>query len=233
MRILDALKALWSTMSTILPLTLILTLFQILVLKKPIQDIKEFLIGFVLSVLGLHLFLKGTTMSLIPLGDSVGRNLVVIEKRWIILIVGFIIGYFATLVEPGLQALALEVEELSAGAITSKLLINGVAMGFGGGMVIGLGKILLDIPYVKVLVPLLLLIVVLVIFTPEPFGAIAFDAASATTGPVNIPINMALAVGLASVIEGIDPLIAGFGIVGLTSIGAMISVMILGIITHI
>lgn len=231
MKILSGLGALWETMSSIIPLTAILAIFQIFILKKPIHSVKEFLIGFVLSVLGLHLFLKGTTMSLIPLGDSVGRNLVVIERKWVIIIVGFIIGYFATLVEPGLKALALEVEELSAGAIPHKLLIRGVAIGFGGGMAIGMLKILLNVPYVKVLVPLLVVVIILAFITPEPFGAIAFDAASATTGPVNIPLNMALAVGLASVIKGVDPLLAGFGIVGLTSVGAMVSVMVLGIMT--
>lgn len=127
--------------------------------------------------------------------------------------------------------MALGIEELSAGAIPHKVLIHGVAIGFGSGMAIGLLKILLNIPYIKVLIPLLLIIIFLAFITPEPFGAIAFDAASATTGPVNIPINMALAVGLASVIQGVDPLLSGFGIVGLTSIGSMISVMALGILT--
>jgi hypothetical protein len=233
MKSLQGLGALWETAASIIPLTAILAILQIFVLKKPLHSVKDFTIGFLLSVLGLHLFLKGTTMSLIPLGDSVGRNFVIINKKWIILIIGFAIGYCATLVEPGLKALALEVEELSAGAIPHKLLIQGVAVGFGGGMAIGLLKILLNMPYIKVLIPLLLVVMFLAFFAPEPFGAIAFDAASATTGPVNIPINMALAVGLASVIEGVDPLISGFGIVGLTSIGSMISVMILGILTKI
>ena len=58
------------------------------------------------------------------------------------------------------------------------------------------------------------------------------DSASATTGPVNIPLNMALAIGLASTIESVDPLLAGFGIIGLTSLGSMVSVMILGIMTR-
>ena len=231
MKDLLGLGALWETASSIIPLTAILAVLQIFILKKPIDDVKGFIIGFVLSVLGLHLFLKGTTMTLIPLGDSVGRNFVAIEKKWLILAIGFVIGYFATLVEPGLQALALEVEELSAGAIPHKLLIHGVAIGFGSGMAIGLLKILLNLPYLKVLIPLLVIVMFLAFITPEPFGAIAFDAASATTGPVNIPLNMALAVGLASVIKGADPLLAGFGIVGLTSIGSMISVMILGILT--
>ncbi|CAK7076879.1 DUF1538 domain-containing protein [Tissierella carlieri] len=233
MKGLPNLSALWETAISIIPLTAILAALQIFILKKPLHNVRDFIIGFILSVLGLHLFLKGTTMSLIPLGDSVGRNFVIIEKKWIILVIGFVIGYAATLVEPGLKALALEVEELSQGAIPHMVLIHGVAVGFGCGMTIGLLKILLNLPYIKVLVPLLLIVILLSFFAPEPFGAIAFDAASATTGPVNIPINMALAVGLASVIKGVDPLISGFGIVGLTSIGSMISVMILGILTKI
>lgn len=69
MKWLSGLGELWETISSIIPLTAILAIFQIFVLKKPLHNVKEFLIGFVLSVLGLHLFLKGTTMSLIPLGD--------------------------------------------------------------------------------------------------------------------------------------------------------------------
>ena len=112
MKVFSGLSSLWETASSIIPLAAILAVFQLVILKKPLHNVKEFLTGFILAVLGLHLFLKGTTMSLIPLGDSVGRNLVIIEKKWLILIIGFIIGYFATLVEPGLKSLALEIEEI-------------------------------------------------------------------------------------------------------------------------
>ena len=215
----------------ILPLTAIMAIFQVVVLKKPIDNIKEFALGFIFAAIGLHLFLKGTSMSLIPLGDSVGRNLYVLDKRWIIVIIGFIIGYFGTLVEPALKTLALEVEEISIGAIKHKVLIHGVAAGFGLGMGIGLYRIMANISYAKIVIPLLLIIVVLVVLAPEPYGSLAMDSASATTGPVNIPLNMALAIGLASAIESADPLLSGFGIIGLTSIGAMISVLVLGILT--
>ncbi|MCK9267679.1 MAG: DUF1538 domain-containing protein [Alkaliphilus sp.] len=231
MRVIEVLAPLWETIRSIIPLTAIMAFFQLVVLRKPIDNLKEFLLGFILAVLGLHLFLKGATMSLLPLGDSVGRNIHILERRWLIVIIAFIIGYLGTLVEPALKALALEVEELSIGTIRYKVLIHGVAVGFGLGMAIGVTKILLNIPYIKIVVPLLILIVILAFFAPEPFAAIAFDSASATTGPVNIPLNMALAIGLATVIKTVDPLISGFGIIGLTSIGAMISVLVLGIFT--
>ena len=147
--------------------------------------------------------------------------------------VAFVVGYFGTLVEPALKALALEVEEISIGAIPDKVLIHAVAIGFGAGMGIGVYKILNNISYVKVVAPLLLVILVLIFFAPEEFVSIAMDSASATTGPVNIPLNMALAIGLAKVLENVDPLLSGFGIVGLTSVGAVISVLILGILTRI
>ncbi|MBC8591028.1 DUF1538 domain-containing protein [Lachnospiraceae bacterium NSJ-29] len=231
MRLMDILSPLWETMKGILPLTAILSVVQVVILRKPMENVRDFIIGVILATIGLHLFLKGTNMSLIPLGDSVGRNLYVLNRKWVIILLGFIIGYFGTLVEPALKTLALEVEELSAGAIPHKVLIHGVAAGFGLGMGIGLLKIIANIPYIKIIVPLLLLVIVLAFFAPEPFGSIAMDSASATTGPVNIPLNMALAIGLASIIEGVDPLLSGFGIIGLTSIGAMVSVLVLGILT--
>lgn len=231
MKASDILLPLWETMKGILPLTGIMLIVQIVILRKPINNIKEFVIGVLFASIGLHLFLKGTGMSLIPLGETVGRNLYILDRRWVIILMGFVVGYFGTLVEPALRVLALEVEELSVGAIHHKVLIHGVAAGFGLGMGIGMFKIMTNTPYIKIIAPLLFLVVLLSFFAPEPYPSIALDSASATTGPVNIPLNMALAIGLASIIESADPLLSGFGVVGLTSIGAMISVLILGILT--
>ena len=233
MRGLKGLNDLWETARSVLPLVLALAFFQLVVLRKPIKNVKEFIIGVLLSIFGLHFFLKGVSMSLLPLGDSVGGNLVVLDRKWLIVAIAFVIGYFGTLVEPALKTLALEVEEISIGAIPNKVLIHAVAVGFGVGMGIGVYKILNNISYVKVVAPLLLVILVLIFFAPEEFVSIAMDSASATTGPVNIPLNMALAIGLAKVLENVDPLLSGFGIVGLTSVGAVISVLILGILTRI
>jgi len=233
MRGLKGLNDLWETARSVLPLVLALAFFQLVVLRKPIKNVKEFIIGVLLSIFGLHFFLKGVSMSLLPLGDSVGGNLVVLDRKWLIVAIAFVIGYFGTLVEPALKTLALEVEEISIGAIPNKVLIHAVAVGFGAGMGIGVYKILNNISYVKVVEPLLLVILVLIFFAPEEFVSIAMDSASATTGPVNIPRNMALAIGLAKVLENVDPLLSGFGIVGLTSGGAVISVLILGILTRI
>jgi len=233
MRGLKGLNDLWETARSVLPLVVTLAFFQLVVLRKPIKNVKEFIIGVLLSIFGLHFFLKGISMSLLPLGDSVGENLVVLERKWLMVAVAFVVGYFGTLVEPALKTLALEVEEISIGAIPNRVLVHAVAVGFGSGMAIGVYKILNNISYIKIVAPLLLVIFVLIFFAPEEFVSIAMDSASATTGPVNIPLNMALAIGLAKILENVDPLLSGFGIVGLTSIGAVISVLVLGILAKI
>ncbi|MGI6357940.1 MAG: DUF1538 domain-containing protein [Bacillota bacterium] len=231
MKPMDILGPLWESAKGIIPITVIMIFIQTVILKKPIENVRNFTIGIAVATIGLHLFLYGTSTSLIPLGDGVGRNLDVVNSVWKIVLIGFVIGYAGTLVEPALKTLALQVEELSQGAIPQKILIHGVALGFGSGMALGLYKILTNAAFIKLAAPLLLLVVVLTFLTPAPYAAIAMDSASAVTGPVNIPINMAVAIGLASILEGVDPLLSGFGIIGLTSIGSMISVMLLGILT--
>ena len=233
MRMMEILRDIWGTAKTVLPLALILVILQIVVLKKPIKNLKEFIIGIILSIAGLHFFLKGVFMSILPLGDSVGGNIAILDNKLLIVAISLVIGYLGTLVEPALKTLALEVEEVSVGAIPNKVLIHAVAIGFGLGMGIGVWKIINNIPFIKIVIPLIFVIILLIPFVPKEFVSIAMDSASATTRPVNIPLNMAIAVGLAKSLENVDPLTSGFGIIGLTSIGAVISVMVLGLLSRI
>lgn len=226
---LRILKDLWETTRSIVPIMSILIIFQLFILKKPIENAKWFVLGCIFSIFGLHLFLKGITNAFLPLGENVGKNIIILEKKYLIVIFAFALGYASTLVEPALKTLALEVEEISIGAIPHKILINAVAIGFGLGLAIGITKIVNNIPTKKIILPLLALAGVLTYFAPDEFVAIAFDSASATTGPVNIPINMAFAIGLAKILGEVDPLLNGFGIIGLTSMGSVLTVLILGI----
>lgn len=225
------LKGLLDTFKNILPITLFLMFIQIILFKKPIKDIKTLGLGIILTTLGLFLFLEGTSLFLLPLGESVGENLILLDNKWLILLLIFIIGFSTTLVEPALATLAAEVEEISIGAISKRVLIYTVAIGFGAGLSMGVYKILYSIQTSKIVLPLLVLSIVLCLFAPEQIIGIAFDCASSTTGPVNIPLNLTIALGISRTLENSDPLLNAFGIIGLTSIGPIISVLVLGILS--
>lgn len=230
MRLFENIKPLWKTAKSILPITLVMLFFKTIILKQRSDLPGHLWSGILLSTLGLHLFIKGVSLSLLPLSDTIAKNLVVLDHKSIIVVFAFVLGYSSTLVEPALKILALEVEEISVGAIPNQVLIHTVAIGFGLGMALGIIKILNNISIKFIIVPILIIALVLIRFAPQEFIAIAFDSASATTGPVNIPINMALAVGLAKILKTTDPLLSGFGIVGLTSLGAVLSVLSLGVL---
>lgn len=224
------LKDLIGVFKSLTPIVLVLLLFQVLILKSPLQKSQSFFGGYFLSLAGLFLFLKGISLCLIPLGESVGASLPVLDNKLVIIAIGFVMGYLSTLTEPALHALAMEAEEISIGVLPKQVLIQAVAVGFGGGMALGITKILFQISTTKIVIPLLVVTVILTYFAPDGIVGIAFDSASATTGPINIPINMAVAIGLSRVIVGSDPLLNGFGLVGLTSLGSAITVLLLGLI---
>lgn len=222
-------KELKGVVFSVAPLVIILLVLKLVVFRSPLESNKQFLFGVVFTILGLFLFLQGAQMSLIPVAESAGSDLVKLP-RWLIIVVAFIIGFVATLVEPALASVTHEAENVSVGAISSKFLMGLTAFGFAIGMTLGVVKIILNINFLYILVPALLLLAVLAYFCDQTFAAIAFDCAGATTGPVNIPVNMAIALGLARTVEGVDPLTAGFGIVGLTVLGVAGAIMTFGVL---
>lgn len=228
--VLNILKGLALTAKDIIPVSLFLIVFQIFVLKSPIGDIKPLILGIVLSTVGLYMFIKGLEIGLMPLGSSVGSKLPLLDNKLLVIAFAFILGYTTTLAEPALASLAMEIEELSVGTMNNKWLIHAVATGVGIGISLGMIKIMYSIPYTHIIIPMVLIASILAYFAPNSITGIAFDSGGVTTGPVTVPLNMALAIGLSSVISGSDPLLDGFGIIGLASITPIIAVLLLGII---
>lgn len=139
----------------------------------------------------------------------------------IILIFCFFMGYSATLAEPALNALAYTVEELTVGTFNKNLLIQSVSVGVGVGIMVGAIKILFDIPLIYLLIPPYILLLILTKFTEEQFVSIAWDSAGVTTGPVTVPLVIAIGLGLSSQVGVVE----GFGILAAASAFPILSVL--------
>ena len=74
------------------------------------------------------------------------------------------------------------------------------------------------------------LALILSFFVPDIYTAIAFDSGGVTTGPMTVPFIMALGVGVASIRSDENAKADSFGLVGLCSIGPILSVLLLGAI---
>lgn len=218
------------TVISIVPIVAFLLIFQLAVLRAPIANIKQLLIGIAFSIIGLTFFTQGLKMGLLPLGQEVGQSLPSTGKMWIVLSVGFVMGYGVTLAEPALHALGLQVEEYSAGLVSKNVVIHSVAFGVGLGILLGLLKIAMRIPLVYLLGPAYAVAIILALIAPKSIVGPAFDSGGVTTGPVTVPIIIAVGVGMANALGGRDPLQDGFGLIGLASACPIIAVLLIGAI---
>lgn len=143
----------------------------------------------------------------------------------IVLLFAFIMGYGATLAEPALNALGRTVEELTVGTFKKSLLTQAVAIGVGVGIALGVAKIVWDIPLLWLLTPPYLLLLPITKLSTEEFVNIGWDSAGVTTGPITVPLVLAMGLGIGSQVGVVE----GFGILATASVCPILSVLAVGL----
>lgn len=135
------------------------------------------------------------------------------------------LGFGATLAEPALNALGATVEDLTNGSFKKSVLMYAVSLGVGFGISLGIAKIIYDIPIGYLIVPLYSLSLVMTWFSSEEFVNVAWDSAGVTTGPITVPLVLAMGLGFANSFDVVE----GFGILAMASIGPILAVMTTGL----
>ena len=105
-----------------------------------------------------------------------------------------------------------------------------VALAVGVAIVIGVWRILSGWPIHLMIAGGYLLVVIMTAFAPEEIIGIAYDSGGITTSTITVPLVTALGVGLASSIEGRNPVSDGFGLIAFASLTPMIFVMLYGML---
>lgn len=225
----------------ILPLVLFLFAVLTLVLKEKLERQGEILYGITLTIIGMCIFNLGLTYGLSKLGANAG-NLVPTAFMEVsgmsgsplytyavglslALAFAWFLGFGSTLAEPALNALGVTTEKLTNGVFKKKTLINAVSIGVGFGIAVGVAKLIFDLPLVWLILPGYLLAIVLTFFSTEEFVNVAWDSAGVTTGPITVPLVLAMGLGLGNATHAVE----GFGILCMASIGPIIAVLITGL----
>ena len=159
------------------------------------------------------------------MGERVGSMLTRSQNLFLIIGVGFLLGFLITISEPDLQVLANQVP-----SIPNMTLILSVAAGVGIFLVMAFLRMLLGIPLPRLLVIFYAAIFLLAAFVPKEFLAVAFDSGGVTTGPMTVPFIMALGVGVSAIRSDRHAADDSFGLVALCSVGPILAVLILGIV---
>lgn len=233
--------SLWSAVSDLLPIFLVIVVFQLVVLRQPFPHVVEILIGALFVVIGLMFFVQGLEMGLFPIGEAMAYAFARKGSLMWLLIFGFLLGFSTTVAEPALIAIAGEAADVAADAdyigsdsasrstYAIQLRLT-VALSVGAAIVLGIFRILRGWPVQILIIGGYIIVTVLTFFAPEVIVGIAFDSGGVTTSTVTVPLVTALGIGLATSIHGRNPLIDGFGLIALASLMPMIFVMLLGIV---
>jgi len=212
----------------ILPLLVTFVLFQIFSIRMSRQKFRGILVGILLAYIGVVFLIFGLEVGYVEIGRQIGLEISKLSYSWVIVPIGFFLGFVITRVEPSVQVLTRDIEKETGGAIKKNVLLYTLAIGVALSLAIALLKILLKISLWYIVIPGYIICIILAFLSDERFTAIAFDAGGVTTGVMTTTFLLAMALGLAEGIPGANPATDGFGLIALGAMTPIILVMLLG-----
>ena len=211
--------------ASVLPISLIVMAISFVLVPVDAGLMLSFVIATAMLILGMGLFTLGADMSMSRIGNYMGSKLTKSRKLPLILTVSFALGVAITVAEPDLQVLAGNVPE-----IDTTVLILTVSVGVGFFLMLCMVRILFSISLRTMLIVFYAIVFAAAFLSNESILSVAFDSGGVTTGPMTVPFIMALGVGVASIRSDENAKADSFGLVGLCSIGPILSVLLLGAI---
>jgi len=238
---MEALHPLFSAGRDLAPIVLVILFFQGLVLRQPIPNLDEMLVGLALVLVGLALFVRGLEIGMFPLGEAMAHAFAKKGNIYWLLSFAFLLGFGTTVAEPALIAVAGKAAKVAASSgmigMTDAAMnhyANGlrltVALSVGTAIVLGVLRILSGWPLHFCIMAGYLVVVVMTMFAPKEIIGIAYDSGGVTTSTITVPLVTALGIGLASSIRGRNPLLDGFGLIAFASLLPIIFVMAYGML---
>ncbi|HOD02143.1 MAG TPA: DUF1538 family protein, partial [Clostridiales bacterium] len=217
---------------SVLPITLIVVLLNFTLTPLETPYFIRFLIAAALIIIGLTVFLLGVDLGITPIGVDLGQSVAKSNRIWMVALAGILLGFFINIAEPDLHVLAGQVQSVTSALISKQLILIVVSVGIAVMLSLGLIRIVKYVPLNIMFTVLYAIIFFLAFFTTPEFLAISFDASGATTGALTTPFMLALALGVSRLKKDSKASeIDSFGLVGLASSGAIISVMVMSIIS--
>jgi len=239
--LLQFFRSLVRSFQDLVPIIVVIGFFQLVVLRQPVPQLGEILVGGLMVLVGLSLFIQGLQMALFPLGEDMAYSFVRKGNLWFLLLFAFTLGFGTTVAEPALIAIADEAAQIAAaGGVIADLdaarssyatgLRLVVALAVGVALLVGVIRILKGWPVQYLIIGGYVGVVVMTAFAPPEIIGIAYDSGGVTTSTVTVPLVAALGIGLASSIRGRDPLVDGFGLIAFASLTPMMFVMAYGML---
>ena len=222
------------------PIALVIAVFQLFVVRQPVEGFLSIAFGGLLVVAGLAFFIFGLRIALFPIGEDLAHSLARKGSAFWLFAFSFALGFGTTIAEPALLAVAQEAANVAvgAGAIDdSPEAIEDYALGLrlvvalsvGVALLLGVFRILTNWSLPLMIIGGYILVILVTTIAPPEIVGIAYDSGGVTTSTVTVPLVTALGVGLASSLQGRNPMTDGFGLIAFASLTPILFVLLYGI----
>jgi len=215
----------------VFPLVIIFLIYQAIYIKLPRRKIIQILVGSVVVFIGLYIFIVATEYGLAFAGSYIGREFMSSRTYQMLLLpIAFILGFAITLSEPSVVVFAKQVDELTSGSISRNVIKFALGISVGLASLLGIVKIISGVSILWFIVPLYILAIGLIYFTPTLFVGLAFDGGTVSAGAITSAFLTPLALGASQALGYQNILTTGLGVIAFISVMPRIVVQILGIV---
>ena len=213
------------------PIIVFFVIFQLTSIKMKKDRLIRITIGLVYTFIGLVIFLTGVNVGFMPVGQIIGAGIADCGYAWLLIPIGMVIGYFIVAAEPAVHVLTKQVEEISNGFVTAKMMQTALSVGVCISVGIAMLRILTGISVLWFLIPGYVFALVLTRYVSPIFTGIAYDSGGVASGPMTATFLLPFAMGACEALGG-NVMTDAFGIVAMVAMTPLITIQMMGFITQ-
>ena len=215
-----------------MPIVGVFILFQLIFKRFKKHQVLKISVGLVYTFIGLVLFLTGANVGFMPAGRLIAGTIATNGNKYMLVVIGMLMGYFVVSAEPAVHTLKKQVEEITNGAITQEAL--GLALSIGVGISVGLAmlRVVTQIPIYPFLIVGYAISLTITFFVPPIYTGIAFDSGGVASGPMTTTFMLPFAVGACEALGG-NVLTDAFGLVAMVAMTPLITIQIMGLYSNV
>ena len=214
---------------SLMPIVLVMVVFQIVTRRFNKHQILRMLVGFVYTYIGLVFFLTGANVGFMPAGRLIGARIAGGEMKYLLIPIGALMGYFVVSAEPAVHSLKKQVAEITNGSVSQKSLGLALSIGVGCSVGIAMLRILTGIPVLPILIVGYVISLVITFYVPPIYTGIAFDSGGVASGPMSTTFILPFAIGACEALGG-NVLTDAFGVVAMVAMTPLIAIQVLGLL---
>ena len=224
-------KVALESLIALLPIVILLFIFQRILFRLPSRSFRKMLAGFLYTYIGLVIFLVGVNAGFMNVGNIIGHSLASYDQKMILVGVGFFLGMLVILTEPAVYILTQQIEGVTSGYIKKKTVLLSLAIGVA--LAVSLSMLRIVVPGIQLwhyLLPGFVISIALTFFVPKLFVGIAFDSGGVASGPMTATFVLAFAQGASDAMEHSNLLTDSFGVISMVAMTPLIALQVLGLI---